>query len=119
MGYALIVKYLVIVFAISMTAYLGATKLMAMGYEDAKSYYEPIIRKHEDNQIAKIASVEGLVKGLVANTDAYNASLINDIDSIRSGLKGKTIVVYKDGKCTLSKEFLDSRAAAINRANQR
>lgn len=113
------IKYLIIAILLALTAYTVGYKIYTFGYEAAEQKYTKVIAEYNERQTTAVMELEGKVTSLILATSAYNTLLAKDIDGIRNGLLGKTLVVYKDGKCTLSQEFIDSRAAAINRANQR
>lgn len=82
------------------------------GYNTAKAEYIA-----EQNK--KVDQVQATITSLVAATTNYNKSLMHDISTIQSSLNGKTLVVYKDGKCVLTQEYIDARSEAIKRANQK
>jgi len=113
------IKYVVIAVILALFAYIVYDKIYDYGYAVAEQKYSKMIADYNEKQISKTQELEAKMTSLVLANSRYNNALIKDIDDIRNGLKGKTLVVYKDGKCTLSQEFLDSRAAAIDRANLR
>jgi len=98
---------------------LIATFIWRSGYAQAEEKYQEIIQTYNKKQLEKAASIEGAISEIRNNQAAFEANLSADMGQIRNGLKGKTLVVYKDGKCTPSKDFLDSRAQAIDRANHK
>ena len=119
MNYPLLIIKIVCVALISAALYLVYDKIYTTGYTAAEAKYTEIIKKNADAQEAKLKSVELSLQTLVENTTAFNMLLSEDITKIKSNLNGKTLVVFKDGKCTLTKDFLDSRNEAINRANKK
>lgn len=113
------IKYLVIVIIVAITTYALGYKIYNFGYETAEQKYTKVIAEYNQKQITASTELESRVTSLILATASYNNKLSEDINGIRKGLQGKTLVVYKDGKCVLSQEFIDSRTAAINRANQK
>lgn len=97
--------------------FLVGTFIWRSGYDTAEEKYQAVIKEYNDKQLAKASRIEGVLSTLVTNQENTNSILVSSIDSIKGGLRGKTLVVYKDGKCLPSQEFLDSRTQAINRAN--
>lgn len=96
-------------------AYLGYSKVYNAGYAEAEAKYQAVITQ----QNKMVATIESDLQKLVITSMDFNSSLSSDLDAIKAGMKNKPLVIYKEGKCTIAKEFLDSRDAAIDRANQR
>lgn len=113
------IKYLLTAILIAASLYFMYSKIYHYGYEAAEQKYTKVIQEYNDRQTKQVQELEGKITSLLLATSAYNTILIKDIDSIKLGLYNKPLVIYKDGKCALSKEFIDSRNAAIDRANKR
>lgn len=113
------IKYIVVAIVLALVAYIVYDKIYDYGYSAAEQKYSKIIKEYNDRQTTKTQEIETKISSLLVASSAYNYAMLQDINAISRGLSGKTLVVYKDGKCTLSQEFIDGRATAINRANQR
>lgn len=92
---------------------LGLT--YSIGYSSAETKYKTILQEQAAVQSANIASINTLLSTLASTKNTIEA----DLEAIKGRLAGKTLVVYKDGKCSVTKTFIDARLDAINRANQR
>lgn len=112
-------KYLVSISAILLALGLAYNTVYMQGYSKAEQKYTKIIEEHTTKQATNIASLTTLVTTLVENREAQDAALASDLETIKTRMRGKALVVYKDGTCSLTKTFLDSREAAISKANQR
>jgi len=106
---------LVVVLA-SSVAYI---KVYHNGYEDAEQKYQAIIAKDAEEREARARDIESKITSLTTGVSAYNQALLQDMQAIKNGLAGKTLVLYKDGKCQLSPDFLEARDRAIERANKK
>lgn len=114
-----LIKYSIIALIIAAAMYIIYDTIYDLGYNKAEQKYTLIIEDYNKKQDAKVENIQNLVVSLTTATSAYNNTLTSDMRKIKSGLEGKTLVLYKDGKCVLSKEFQDSRIEAINKANKR
>jgi hypothetical protein len=90
-----------------------------MGYAEAEHKYSLIISKQDAERSAKLTEIN---KNLIvlANKANITSTLINsEFKAVRAELLKSPLVIYKNGECTLSEEFLASRRKAISLANQR
>lgn len=106
------IKYLLIVLITAAILGLAYKTVYTYGYDMAKAEYAA-----EQNK--KVEQVQATITSLVAATTNYNRALLSDINTIQTSLNGKTLVVYKDGKCVITQEYKDARSEAIKRANQK
>ena len=124
--YVIWAKYISLVLLISLSLYSGYSYILNIGISRgtkvAEDKYTSIIAEYKKLQDTKIDLVLLSMGNLTKATDTFNASNTLGMNSIISTLKDskRPVVVYsKDTGCTLSEEFLGSRAKAIDIANQR
>lgn len=103
---------------IALALYLGYTHVKSIGYEEASTKYEARIKDYEDNVARKIDSIETLSNTLAIESRENNEIVARDIEDILKKVKGKPLVIVKDGECTPSKTFSDSIGELNKRANQ-
>lgn len=89
-----------------------------LGYTEAQTKYEKVIRDYEATVNKKIDVIENLATTLVAESRENNASLTQDISTIIRGVKSKPLTVIKNGDCNPNQTFVDSLSKINQRANQ-
>ena len=98
--------------------YAGYNHVKRIGYEEAETKYQLVIKDYEakrDAKIDKIVDLSGvLVDEARKNKDSTNKSL----QAILAAAKTKPLVVVKDGECTPSQTFSDSILTINKRINQ-
>ena len=119
MNYLPSIRAAAVIILLCSLGYFMYNKVYQTGYADAEQKYTKLIQEYQTAQASKVTALEAAVRKLTDNTATYNYALIKDIDQIKATVKTKPLIIYKEGKCTIAKEFLDSRDAAITRANQR
>lgn len=113
------IKYIIIGVVAIALLYFASSKIYDYGYFAAEKKYTEVIAQYNLRQEQKVELIEDKINQLLKVTPEYNAKLLTDMQNIKNGIEGKTLVVYKDGKCVITQEFLDARQAAILRANTR
>jgi hypothetical protein len=108
-------KYLALIIIVITLLFAGYSK----GVTTTTAKYEEILTTMRINQEVKIARIETSLDIMSKEQSNYTSSLRNSFKEITKGLNNKPLVIYKDGECTLSKEFLDSRQKAIDKVNQK
>lgn len=99
--------------------YTGYSKVKQIGYDEAASKYELLIKNNQDEINAKIRSIEVNSNLLIEQQKANSTALASDISSITKGLKGKTLTtIVKNGECTPSTTFSDSFTTINKRVNE-
>ena len=98
--------------------YTGYSKVKQIGYEEAATKYELLLKNNQDDINAKIRSIEVNSNLLIEQQKLNSTALANDISSITKGLKGKTLTIIKNGECTPSATFSDSFTTINKRVNE-
>ena len=88
------------------------------GYVVAEAKYTKIINDNTTAVNKKIDNIETLAGNLVAINTASNDKMTEDIASILSKVKGKPLVIVKNGDCVPNQTFSDSFIQINKRANQ-
>lgn len=104
--------------AIALALYLGYAKIKDIGYQEASQKYELQIEQYQEQLAKKIQAIELSSQTLVAESRDNNEQMTNNVNSIIKGLKGKNLVIVKNGECTPSKEFSDSFVTINKRVNE-
>lgn len=103
---------------IALALYLGYAHVKGIGYEEASLKYEARIKEYEDNIVKKIDSIESLSNTLAIESRENNEIVARDIEDILKKVKGKPLVIIKDGECIPSTTFSNSIGELNKRANQ-
>ena len=103
---------------IALALYFGYSYIKQLGYNEAQIVYEKKIQEYQDTVLVKINSIESLSNTLATESRVTNEAVSKDIDDILKRVRGKSLVVVKDGGCTPSKTFSDSISEINKRANQ-
>ena len=119
MPYEKIIVAVVISLLMAVGGYLIYDKIYDYGYSVAESKYTKVIDEYNNRQEAKANNIQASINSLISATTNYNSVLLSDMTKIQASIANKPLVVYKDGKCELSPEFIEARTAAIDRANKK
>lgn len=103
---------------ISTLGYLGYSKVKDIGYQEAATKYELVIKENEDKITAKIKTIENNSVLLVEQQRVANEVLSADVAKILKGVKGKTLTIVKNGECSPSPTFSDSFKEINKRVNE-
>ena len=94
--------------AISVGIYAGYSHIKQIGYNEAEAKYTQIMHQYETDVNKKIDTIVAMSNSLATINQANNEQLTNDISAILSKVKGKQLVVVKNGECVPSQTFSDS-----------
>lgn len=94
--------------AIVLGLWAGYAKVKDIGYQEASTKYEQQIKEYQTEVANRIKAIETSSQALVLETRTNNEVLTKNVSNIVYGLKGKNLVIIKDGVCTPSKTFSDS-----------
>lgn len=103
---------------LSISLYAGYSHIKQIGYREAEVVYQKQIQDYKDSIGKKIDKIETLSTTLVSESRDNNEAVSKDIEDILKKVKGKPLVIVKDGECTPSKTFSDSIGELNKRANQ-
>jgi hypothetical protein len=112
-------KYIIYAIIAILTCYQLFVEIEQYGYSKAEAKYIKILDDKKEVQDALIKSIETSISENLKQSNSYTSNLSKDISKIKADLSNKPLVVYKDGTCTLTDEYLVAREKAINKANQR
>ena len=98
--------------------YAGYSHIKHIGYVEAETKYEQVIKDYETKRDAKIRSIEELSGILVTETRKNNDATAKSIAAVLLATKTKPLVVVKDGECTPSQTFSDSIITINKRINE-
>lgn len=98
--------------------YLGYSHVKQIGYKEAEVVYQEKILEYEKTLLVKINNIETLSNTLALESRENSEVLARDIEDILKKVKGKPLVVVKNGECIPSKTFSDSIGELNKRANQ-
>lgn len=98
--------------------YAGYSHIKHIGYIEAETKYELVIKEYEDKRNAKINRIADLSEVLVSESRKNNAATTKSIAAVLEAAKTKPLVVVKDGECTPSQTFSDSILTINKRINQ-
>ena len=104
--------------AIALALYLGYAHIKSIGYAEASVVYEQKIRAYEDGINKKIDTIQALSTSLVVNTTINNDLLAKDVSGILDRVKGKPLVIVKNGECVPSQTFSDTFNQINKRTNE-
>lgn len=119
MPYDKIIGAILLFIVMAFGGYLIYDKIYDYGYSQAESKYTKIIDKYNKDQETKVNNIQSSINSLISATTNYNNVLLSDMTKIQSSIANKALIVYKDGKCELSPDYIQARAAAIDRANKK
>ena len=111
-------KHLVVVVALLASLYGSFLYVKNIGYKEAEAKYAEVIAKNELAILEKSKSIEIMSNVLVEQQKLANTQLTTSINSIMTGLKGKTLTIIKNGECTPSQTFSDSFSTINKRVNE-
>lgn len=95
------------------------SKGFSRGVLETDAKYVKIILDRNEAQSKKVDKVLEGLNNLSNTSIAQDTKLSSDMKAIRTAIKSPMVVYDKSTGCTLSKQFLDSREKAINRANEK
>lgn len=98
--------------------YSGYSYVKGIGYSEAETKYEQVIKDYEAKRDAKIDKIVNLSNILVDESRNNNAATAKSISAVLAAAKAKPLVVVKDGECTPSQTFSDSILTINKRINQ-
>ena len=113
-----IARSLMIPLAIATALFLSYTKVKHIGYEEASIKYEQILADKVKVNEQKLDNLEKLSVKLVQITTESDISNAKSIGKISDSIKGKSLVILKDGECKPSPTFLGSFEEINKRVNQ-
>lgn len=105
-------KELLLAMTIFVSGYLAYDKVYNKGVEDTVAAHQ----KYLDEKISKL---EQLSTDIAKQTETSNQQVRDDLAVILSNSSKKPTVIYKEGKCIPSDNFLDSYNSLIDRANSK
>lgn len=106
-------KEILLAVLIGMGGYLIYDKLVTIGVNKGKQ--ELTLYKSQLDE--KISTLEDFSRVIIVQNENTTKLLRADMSAILAEAKTKPVFVLKDGKCTLSTEFVDSYNSVIDRAN--
>lgn len=118
MKYIMLIKWGIAALLISGALYAIFDKIDSRGYERAKAECAVVIKEYEDQVIARLTKIEESSTQLVLTSKTNNEAVSTDIAAILSKVKGKSLVVLKDGNCVPSQTFSDTFNTVNKRVNQ-
>lgn len=113
-----IVRSAIVPLAIVTFLFLGYNKVRRIGYQEAATKYEQIISDHVLATQEKLANLEKLSTKLVQITTEADISNAKNIGKISASIRGKSLVILKDGQCNPSPTFLGSFEEINRQANE-
>lgn len=105
-------KELVVILALSVCAYLVYDKIYTKAVEDT-------IAAHQKYMDGKIQTLEDMSSHIALQNEQSTKALQSDLAEILAKSSKKPTVIYKEGKCIPSDNFLDSYNSLIDRANSK
>lgn len=93
-------------------------KVKHIGYVEAETKYEAIIHDYQKQIAEQVATIENNSRILVDGNRDSAVILKSRMDDILGTLKGKPLVVVKNGECSPSQTFSDSFGKVNQQANQ-
>lgn len=105
-------KELIVIIALSISGYLAYDKIYTKGVSDT-------IAAHQKYLDEKISKLEQLSTDIAKQNETSNQQVRDDLAVILSNSSKKPTVIYKEGKCIPSDNFLDSYNSLIDRANSK
>lgn len=103
---------------ITALGYTGYSKIKQIGYDEAATKYELVIKKNQDEINVKIKTIETNSTLLIEQQKLANEAVAGDISKILKGVKGKTLTIIKNGECSPSTTFSDSFTTINKRVNE-
>ena len=107
---------------LSLLLFFGYQHIKQNGYEEgysvASQKYEEVIAANQKEINKKIENIESLASNLATLNTTANEKLTEHVASILDKIKGKSLVIVKNGECTPSPTFSDSLAEINKRVNQ-
>ncbi len=94
-------------------------KLVGIGYERAIQQHKEYVDEYNKKLDGRINNLEGFSSYLIKQNEVYNVKLNEDLNKILVASRKGPLVIQKEGKCTLSSNFIDSYNSVIDRANQK
>lgn len=104
--------------AIAATLFIGYTKVKEIGYQEASVKYEQLISDKVRVNEQKLDNLERLSTKLVQITTEADISNAKSIGKISASIRGKSLVILKDGQCNPSPTFLGSFEEINRQANE-
>lgn len=113
-----IARSVILPLAISVGLLIVYTKVKDIGYQEATTKYEQLISAHILANQEKLANLEKLSTKLVQITTESDITNTKNIGKISASIKGKSLVIVKDGQCNPSPTFLGSFDEINKQANE-
>ncbi|CAB4134054.1 hypothetical protein UFOVP273_8 [uncultured Caudovirales phage] len=110
-------KQLVLSVLLVILLYTGYEHIKQVGYNEASTKYEAIIKDYNDKLDKRISTIETNSTQLVQAQNDAAAKIDQSIDQITVLAKKKPLYVVNQTGCIPSQNFLDSYNSVINRAN--
>lgn len=108
-------KEILLALLIAASSYLIYDKIVSIGINKGKQE----VVEFNKNVDQKIKVLEDFSRVIVIQNENSAKLLRSDMAAILAEAKTKAIFVEKNGKCTLSNEFIDSYNSVIDRANRK
>lgn len=118
MKYIFFIKWGIITLVIFGALYTVFNAIDSRGYDRAKAECAIVVKDYEDKVLNRLTKIEENSSVLILNNKTVNDAMSVDIATILSKVKGKALVVVKDGKCVPSQTFSDTIDAVNKRVNQ-
>ena len=98
---------------------LGYKHIYDQGYAAAVKDYQAEVVQRQVETANSIRTLEQYSTSLIQQNAYYQTQLTKDLKTILSNQQKKPVFVVENGKCNLSKDFLDSYNELISRGNKK
>lgn len=112
-------KEMVIGALISFCVYFIYNNIYERGFEKANAEHVAYIKEYNSKLDTRIQTLEDFSRVIYEQNEQTKRSQLADNQKILALARKEPLVIYKEGKCTLSPTFVDSYNSVIDRANQK
>lgn len=112
-------KHLLLSVLLVASGYLVFDAIFDMGYQKASNKYEQRIKDYEDALVERINRIENHSIIYMQTTHDANTLFNSKLEKVLANVskKNEPLYIVKEGKCTPSKEFVDSYNSIITGGN--
>mgnify|MGYP007042102057 CR=1 FL=1 len=111
-------KQIVVITAIGFLAFWGYNTIYDRGAAANDAKWQERMEVYEKARDEKISNIEGYTRTTLEQQLINNHKTAKDIDSLVVAGKKGPVVVFKEGKCQLTPDFVTTYNAIIDKANK-
>ena len=106
-------KQLAGIFVIGLIMFFIGRTIYSYGYDSASIKYEKQITEYNNQILSKVSDINNKAYNIASVYDRMREDNAKAFKDLKASYKTKELVIYRDGKCDLTTDFIDSFNQAV------